>query len=233
MKVKQIALATMLLPLAPTAAAQVTMEIPKGVQLLVINGEDAGYSMFGFDHKPEIELPDGANQVAFRIAKAVRESGSKKTKYKSVPIIIRFDGNNTQLTLDVPNIQTLDQGRDFNNAPSFAIKESGKDHPFVYDTMPIGFDLAPDFAREVEKYNKSGSIASINADVSTANVTTTSGVQPQKATAKTTTQSTPHTATPTQLTESNKAEMMLQHWFNQADDKTKKKFLSWAVTNIH
>ncbi|MGF1758300.1 DUF2057 domain-containing protein [Photobacterium sagamiensis] len=233
MKVKQLALATMLLPFAPTAAAQVTMEIPKGIQLLVINGQDAGYSMFGFDHKPEIELPDGTNQVVFRIAKVVRESGSKTTKFKSVPIVIRFDGDNTQLTLDVPNIQTLDEGRDFNNELSFTIKESGNDYPFVYDTLHVGFNLAPDYTREVEKYNMSGSIASITAGVSTANVITASVAQPQKVTSKAVVQSTANTAASTQLTESNKAEMMLQHWFNQADDKTKKKFLSWAVTNIH
>lgn len=231
MKVKQIALATMLLPFAPIAAAQVTLEIPKGVQLLVVNGQDGGYSMFGFDHETEIELPDGTNQVAFRIAKIVRETGSKKTKYKSVPIIIRFDGNNTHLALDVPNIQTMDEGRDFNNAPSFTIKESGENYPFVYDTVAVGFDLAPDFTREIEKYNKSGAIASTTAGISAESTITASVAQPQKVTSKTVVQSTADTAT--QLTESNKTEMMLQHWFNQADDKTKKKFLSWATTNIN
>ncbi|PSW07630.1 YccT family protein [Photobacterium lipolyticum] len=233
MKIKQIALATMLLPFAPIAAAQVTMEIPKGIQLLVINGQDTDYSMFGFDHKPEIKLPDGANQVVFRIAKVVRDAGSKTTKFKSVPIVIRFDGDNTQLTLDIPNIQTLDEGRNFNSAPSFTIKESGNDYPFVYDTLYVGFDLAPDFTRKVEKYNKSGAIASINAGISTTNTITASVAQPQKVTSKAATQSTTNTTTPAQLTESNKAEMMLQHWFHQADDKTKKKFLSWAVTNIN
>ncbi|MGR5146754.1 DUF2057 family protein [Photobacterium alginatilyticum] len=220
MKLKQIALATMLLPLASAAAAQVTMEIPKGVQLLVVNGQDGGYSIFGFDHQPEITLPDGTNQLAFRIAKAVRETGSKKTKYKSVPIIARFDGSNTHLKLEVPNIKTLDEGRNFNKAPSFMIKESGKDYPFAYDTLAVGFDLAPDFTREVEKYNQSGAIASTAAYVSTTNTLSTAVVQPT-------------TNTSPQPAESKKAEMMLQHWFNQADEKTKKKFLSWAITNIN
>ncbi|MDX1302389.1 DUF2057 domain-containing protein [Photobacterium sp.] len=223
MKVKQLALVTMLLPLASTAGAQVTLEIPKGIQPLVINGQDAGYSIFGFDHKPEIELPDGTNQVVFRIAKVVREAGSLKTKYKSTPVIIRFDGNNTQLKLEIPNIKTIDEGRDFDNTPSFTVTESGSDYPFVFDTMPIGFDLAPDFTREVEKYNKSGAIASLIASVAL----------PEKVASKAVVELSTDTVIPTQLTESNKAEMMLQHWFHQADDKTKKKFLSWAVTNIN
>ncbi|MEJ2764186.1 DUF2057 domain-containing protein [Photobacterium sp. MCCC 1A19761] len=226
MKLTQFALATILLPLAPITAAQVTMEIPKGIQLLVINGQDSGYSVFGFDHQPEIQLPDGTNQIAFRISKAVRESGSKKTKFKSVPILMRFSGKDTHLKLEVPNIRTLDEGHQFNTSPSISVKESGKQFPFVYDTMAIGFDLAPDFTREVEKYNQSQAIASI----ATLNTLPTPIAQAPESITKDVANST--TDTSTQITESNKTEMMLKHWFSQADEETKKQFLSWAVTNI-
>lgn len=74
--------------LAPTLAySSVTIDVPSGIQLLTINGKDAGYSNFGFDSKDNIVLDNGVNQLVFRISKIVMETGSDKTKFKSQPLV--------------------------------------------------------------------------------------------------------------------------------------------------
>ncbi|OAN13931.1 hypothetical protein A3K86_12950 [Photobacterium jeanii] len=225
MKVKPLALAALLLPLAPSAMAEVTLEIPRGVQLLVVNEQDAGASMFGFDHQPQIQLPDGTNQIAFRIAKIVRESGSLKTKYKSTAVVARFDAMDATLKLDIPNIETLDQGRDYNRAPTFTITKNGKAIEVAHDNLNTGLDISPDFVSLVERYNKTNGIAAtayVAAPVAVAQTTAQPKVQKTVPTKK------------VAVSDSNAdPAIMLRHWFEQADENTKKEFLSWAVTNIN
>ncbi|WP_117234532.1 DUF2057 family protein [Vibrio maerlii] len=151
------------LALVPTlATAEVTIDIPKGVQLLTVNQEDAGYSSLGFDYKDNLILRDGVNQVVFRISKIVFESGADKTKFKSEPLVATFNESDKQLKLEVPNIKTLDEGMAFNNNPSFQLKYQGEDLEGVKkDQLGLGFKLMPDMVQEVEKYNKSMEPASL------------------------------------------------------------------------
>ncbi|KDM93019.1 DUF2057 domain-containing protein [Photobacterium galatheae] len=211
MKLKNLFLSSALLAFTTPSIAQVNLELPKGVHLLVVNEQDAGYSSLGFNHQPVLTLPDGQNQVVFRIGKIVMESGSLKTKYDSVPLVALFDAKNTTLTLEVPKINTLAQGQAYDQSPHFSILEQGHPIEVKSDKLAVGFTLSPDFVDLTEKYNRTERIASLKHTAKPANTTN-----------------------PKENVSSNpEAEKMLQYWFKQATPETQKAFLSWAVQNMN
>ncbi|MDO6705227.1 DUF2057 domain-containing protein [Photobacterium sp. 1_MG-2023] len=208
MKLKKIFLSSALLALTAPTMAQVKLALPKGVHLLVVNEQDAGYSALGFNHRPVLELPDGQNQVVFRIGKIVMESGSLKTKYDSVPIVALFDAKETTLSLEVPNIETLAQGQAYDKDPRFQLLNNGQPIDVKSDQLAVGFTLSPDYLQLTRDYNRSDRVASLKTN--------------------------PRSATPVQqsVPTDSKADEMLKYWFEQASPESRKAFLSWAIQNM-
>lgn len=210
MKLKKLLLSSALLALASPSMAQVNLELPKGVHLLVVNGQDAGYSSLGFNHQPVLELPDGQNQIVFRIGKIVMESGSLKTKYDSVPIVALFEASDTKLELEVPRIDTLAQGQQYDKSPSFDMLDNGKPINVKSDTLAVGFDISPNYVTLTKEYNQTQGVASLhNAP-----------------------QSKPVTTNTAQVPNHPDADNMLKYWFEQASPESRKAFLSWAISNM-
>ncbi|NVC63739.1 DUF2057 domain-containing protein [Vibrio sp. 05-20-BW147] len=209
MKLKKTLFSVLLLSAAP-ALADISIDIPRGVQLLTVNGEDAGYSSLGFDYQDNLTLKDGVNQIVFRLANIVRESGGQKTKFKSEPLVATFDAENTKLVLKVPKIETFDQGMKFNNSPTFQLIDSENIEPpsLKKGQISIGFKLMPDMVHEVEKYNMSKEIASLKNFSSSKN--TTSGSE----------------------TESSSSYEVLRNAYENATLEEKRKFLTWAISNL-
>lgn len=198
--------------MVPTLAlAEVSIDIPRGVQLLTVNGEDAGYSSMGFDYKDNLVLEDGVNQIVFRLAHLVRESGSEKTKFKSEPLVATFDDANARFKLVIPKIQTFDQGMDFNANPTFQLIDSNNNEPnkIKKDKISIGFKLMPDMVQEVEKYNMSTEVASLK---------NFSHVSISESKLENTASSTSYET--------------LKNAYNNASKEDKKKFLTWAISNL-
>ncbi|GAB6259852.1 YccT family protein [Photobacterium sp. R1] len=211
MKIKNLLLSSALLACTTPAIAQVSLELPKGVHLLVVNEQDAGYSSLGFNHQPVLALPNGQNQVVFRIGKIVMESGSLKTKYDSVPLIALFDAKDTALTLEVPKIDTLAQGQAYDKSPDFSILNQGHPLKVKSDKLAVGFTLSPDFVQLAKEYNRTERIASIRHIPKPANTDNQTNI----------------------VADNPEAEEMLQYWFHQASPETRKAFLSWAIQNMN
>ncbi|WP_047045035.1 DUF2057 domain-containing protein [Vibrio mexicanus] len=207
--------ATSALLLAPSLSfASVEIDIPRGVQLLTVNGEDAGYSSLGFDYKDNLTLDNGLNQIVFRVAKIVRESGQDKTKFKSTPLVATFNESDLSLRLTLPNIETLDQGMAFDTNPTFTLaSDNGEPKSLVKDNLVIGFKLMPDMVHEVNKYNQSTEIASLR------------NFQSSPSPASTT--------TPTaSIDNDSDTYQVLKNAYNNATSEEKKKFLTWAISNF-
>lgn len=225
---KKSALALGLLATSSFAVADVTVQIPSGVQVLVQNGQESDYSMLGFDSQDAVVLPNGESQLVFRLSHIVRESGSKKTKYKSLPMIATFTASDADLELKVKRIDTLDEGRMFDKNPEFDLLNSGKAISVRKDKLSIGFDLMPDFEEEVAKYNRSGQSASWTGTSAAAAYTVVTATdkpkaeQPEQKLAQTT----------NSVESAIQSEQMLKYWFNQADAESQKAFLSWAIQNV-
>lgn len=195
--------------LAPTLAySSVTIDVPSGIQLLTINGKDAGYSNFGFDSKDNIVLDNGVNQLVFRISKIVMETGSDKTKFKSQPLVATFNAKDQDVSISVPNIKTLQQGMEFNSNPTFELmSDSGTLSDVKKDQLGLTFSLTADMAQEVKDYNQTNAVASLSRY----------------------SQSNPE-ATKVQL--DGNAYQDLKRSFKSASYEERKKFLTWAISNL-
>ncbi|MGF1765837.1 DUF2057 domain-containing protein [Enterovibrio makurazakiensis] len=228
---KRTVIAAGLIAASSVAFANVTIDVPAGVQVLVQNGIDSDYSTLGFDNQDKVVLPNGESQVVFRLSHIVRESGSKKTKYKSIPMVATFSAVDSELELKLPRIDTLDDGRMFDKNPSFTLTENGKEIDAKKDKLSIGFDLMPDYVQEVEKYNRANNIASwqptksATTAIAAATIpSATNGPVPVSA---------EMTSIPTVASDTGvNSEQMLKFWFTQADSVSQKAFLSWAIQNV-
>lgn len=145
-----------------SALADVIIDLPKDVQILVVNGEDAGYSSFGFDYKENLTLNDGLNQVVFRVSKVVIESGNKSTKFKSKPLVATFDSQNSHLAITLPNIKNLQAGYDFDSDPSFdLVAKKGQLDYFEKGQLRTLSTFGADFVQATANFNKSSEKASV------------------------------------------------------------------------
>lgn len=194
--------------LAPSLAySSVTIDVPSGIQLLTVNGKDAGYSNFGFDSKDNIVLDNGVNQLVFRISKIVMETGSDKTKFKSQPLVATFDTKDKDISISVPNIKTLQQGMEFNSKPTFELVSDSKALVGVKkDQLGLTFSLTADMAQEVKDYNQTNAVASLS-HYSQSNTKTVD----------------------IQLDDVYQS---LKRSFKSASYEERKKFLTWAISNL-
>ncbi|MEZ8143494.1 hypothetical protein A1OO_21040 [Enterovibrio norvegicus FF-33] len=225
---KRTVIAAGVLATSSVAFADVTIDIPSGVQVLVENGIDSDYSNLGFDNQDKVVLPNGESQILFRLSHIVRESGSKKTKYKSVPLVATFTAADAALTLKLPRIDTLDDGRMFDKKPSFTLSENGKPIDIKQDKLSIGFELMPDYVKEIEKYNRANNIASWQSTGAVATVAATIPVVSSTSNAEVS-KVTSASVSPDAGVDT---EQMLKFWFAQADSESQKAFLSWAIQNV-
>lgn len=203
--------------IAPLSFADVNIDIPRDVQILVVNGEDAGYSSFGFDYKDNLHLNDGINQVVFRVSKVVNESGNKSTKFKSKPLVATFESTDSHLKLEVPNLKTLQSGYNFDSDPSFKLGAiDGEVEYFKQGQLRTLATFGSDFVQATENFNKSSEPASLAHLVS-------SSTNPIKVTAP----------TPEKKAKvSAQANTDLKSLFLNKSYQEKQEFLSWAIKNM-
>ncbi|GAK82946.1 UPF0319 protein VPA1584 precursor [Vibrio ponticus] len=202
---------------APQAWADVVIDLPRDVQVLVVNGEDAGYSSFGFDYKENLTLQDGLNQVVFRISKVVNESGNKSTKFKSKPLVATFDSSNSQLDLSILNVKTLQEGYDFDSEPEFNLTaKSGSLDYFEKGQLLTLATFGADFVQATANFNKSSEKASV-ASFSKQKVNPTSDGSKEGN---------------VNLAQSSVDDQLKLLFLNKsAEDK--QAFLSWAIQNMN
>lgn len=206
------------LMLAPTLAySSVTLNVPKDVQMLTVNGQDVGFSSLGFDHKETVTLDDGVNQVVFRVSKVVSDGGNKGTKYTSVPMVATFDSSDSNLFIKIPKLTSLSRGYQFNDKPSFSITDGEQVVPGLEKgKINAGLKFYADIVAEVERFNRSDEPASLKH------------FQVAKPAATTVTVS----ATTATYSESPDIEKF-KHDFAKFSKEEKQAFLSWAINNIN
>ncbi|WP_070968666.1 DUF2057 family protein [Vibrio sonorensis] len=203
---------------SPLALSEVTVNIPEGVQVLVINGEDAGYSSFGFDYKENITVPNGVNQVVYRISKVVNDGGSKLTKFKSTPFITTFDESNSTLELELTELETLQQGRRFNSKPVLTMTNNGKEiSSLKTDQLSTLLTFGSDYVQATENYNRTSEPASL-AHYSETNVFVPQPIYVKKN-------------QPVEVPVS-KSVAELQQAFSNFSAQEKQEFMSWAIKNM-
>ncbi|MBV7315950.1 DUF2057 domain-containing protein [Shewanella sp. NIFS-20-20] len=211
-----------------------SLEIPLNFEYLALDGKEI--STNSFKHQAQLELDAGTRKIAIRFHDMVQDQFSDSQSFvKSSPFIITLDvlqDTNYQLAPATALAQKDPQ----QYAQSPAITITSNNHSAVdYQYVLTSFE-EPSFFNRLFSGGQSSNTAN---DIAAATSITTSAAieasEPQVSTYQTTVaaQTTAASAASKPApAESARAEQMLQYWWLQADEQTRKEFMSWAIKQL-
>ncbi|WP_028767036.1 YccT family protein [Shewanella fidelis] len=214
-----IALCCSVLLFNTNAVAEVTLDLPSNLDLVLVNGNESS----GND---TLKLENGTNQIAFRYIGRYQQHGTQ-TQFKSDIIIIKFDEQNSQLSLTLPRIRSNGAADNFNKAPQLTLIDSNEQNVHFEQGKLIkdGLQLGRDYQQEMAAYNLTAQSASLqlkgSAGVSSAmiaapTIAAASGTTPASSQQQSTSQAT--------VNQQINVGQMLDFWYQQADEETRKAF---------
>nr|WP_159063804.1 DUF2057 family protein [Thaumasiovibrio occultus] len=160
MKSVKTLIAGSLLLASASASAEVTLQLHKDLQALIVNGESQGFSLTGHN---EFVLPDGQNQVVVRVSKLL-PLGSEYEKFNSRPMVLTFDATNT-----VVEILPSREIRRPNEVDGFDVKPSVKVNgvelssiAFHQGLLQRAPGMLPDYNRDLVAYNNMNGFSHLN-----------------------------------------------------------------------
>jgi uncharacterized protein YccT (UPF0319 family) len=221
MKLKAIAISSLLLSL--NSHADVTLNLPDNFRLLAVNEQDAakGWDNLFKSSDDAITLKNGENQIIYQIDKYFYRGDTQSVRYRSNPYIVTFTASDKTLNLTLPNFSDETHARAF-KSDDLSLQDSNEQLVvFKHDQLKLdGFSVSHDYHDYAKRYNAQHGEAALTTSTAAAMVTK------EKTTSS--------TVNPTESNQSvsDQASEQLKHWFLQADEKTKKEFLSWAVSNL-
>ncbi|CAM3171134.1 DUF2057 family protein [Vibrio rarus] len=227
---KKILLTGLALSFTAPAFADIKIDLPEHVDLLLVNGAKPIIEGGFFSSTSTAILPDGENQIVFRYQPMFKQ-GQKVEKVTSDVIVAKFAADDQQLKFQFPRYRNTREARQFNKNPQWQlIDKSGNQLEIAQDKlMHNGMQIGRDYAAEMVEFNASGSVAAVATANSIAYAAVaaaqTSGtevavipVSPTGAETKA-----PTSGASTATTE----EEMLMFWYNKADDATKARFKAY------
>lgn len=209
MRLNNLPIAVMMIALSGSAAAQVTLDIPDTVEVLIANGETPKLEGGLFDAEKTLTLPDGENQILFRY-KPYFHQGNERIIVESQPIIATFHASNSELTLDLPKYRNQrDAKRELPSATYKMLDSSNAPLELSYDRLiKEGMQIGRNYQQELEKYNQEGGLAAMT-NAATGQHKTPFSTQSEAST----------------------AEEMLHFWYGKADAETKARFKQFVKEN--
>ncbi|WP_312581522.1 curli synthesis inhibitor [Atlantibacter hermannii] len=208
--------AAMLAALLPITAAATTLHLSGDIDLLVLDGKRvSGSFLRGAD---SIELDNGPHQVVFRVEKNLVTASRDRRLYVSPPLVMTFDTRNiTQVNFSLPRIETEKESDQFDASPRVQLLDgTAAPIPARLDVLAVDHNAKTiDYEWETERYNKTNNKASapefitMMADDS-ALLSGPSELDRPVA----------HSQTLT--------EQRLKHWYLEADNDTRTRFLEWV-----
>ena len=190
---------------------------PSSAKFVTLDGQDA--VDIEIDTTKGIPLKDGKHQLVFQLKSIVREGGDTRM-YTSKPYVMTFTltGNQTY-TIIPPNMRTPSDINSLEKAPEkelSLITANGDNVYFALSSLKKS-GVSVDLANEVRRFNLSDDPAAIKTfgEMMPASVVAAPVVSKPPASA-------PESANPN-------SESMLKYWYNQADKKTRQRFLQWVA----
>ena len=183
-----------------------TLSIPNEFEFLAVNGEEISDSLFSKTR--EVDLPVGEQRIAIRYKATVRDDiGDGSTRLESLVIIItlQVEANTDYLVSPSVKLTTFKKANAYANHPTIFIKTTSGDSADFKIHLP-----------SVEDYGVIGN--ALNKERKTTATVALQGTQKNTTLAS---------DSPAKTTD-NTAEKMLHHWWNEADDKTKRAFTDFV-----
>lgn len=202
MQLKHLPFAFMILGLSGSAVAQVTMDVPDSIEVIVANGSSPELEGSMFDANQTLTLQDGENQILFRY-KPYFHQGNDRIIVESQPIIATFQAKDMELNFELPKYRNLNEAEENINSATWQLRDSNNQPVEAeYDQLIVeGMQIGRNYQKELVEYNRKGGAAAIYVE----------GMAMES----------PALTSPV---DSNTAEEMLHFWYSKADAKTKARF---------
>lgn len=210
----------LLATLAHTPAwAEAIISFPSNTEVLVANGEA--------NTATTLTLANGTQQILFKHIDSYRDFGDKK-RFTSEAIVLTFTASDGRYEVELPNINSNRGADNFNRSPRLTITdEQSNEVKFKIDVLKKdGLQLGRNYVEEIHLYNgyapepkappKTAPAAVAAVPVTSAAATSS----PSAAKAVTT----PVSDTTAVNTDQINVGQMLDFWYSQADEQTRKAF---------
>ncbi|HAS62043.1 MAG TPA: DUF2057 domain-containing protein [Vibrio sp.] len=243
MKVMRTLIAICITTASFAPQAEVGLNFNSNVVPLVVDNEESGLWAFS---KPKFEVPNGTNQVVFRVSKLVDNNSGEKEKFNSDPFVVTFNAADTQVTLAMDaKITRLIHVEKFNENPKMKLTDSnGNVLDFKIDKLPSILGLGRDYAKELKKYNQENNIVTTSSSTSQAStVGQLAGSDASQMVSywskKATTQELEQftnwvfenrQSVSVPALEGSKALEMMAYWYGEASPAERKSILAWLVS---
>lgn len=233
--------ATLLALVTSTSVMAANLSIPMSFEYLALDGKEIETNMF--THKTDLELSNGSHKIAIRYSDMVEDDFSDSQSFvKSAPFIvtINIDGD-YEYQLKPADGDYVKKPKAFAKQPQVIIsrEDSGK---VDYQVKQTDFEESS-FISNLFSGNKSTDIDELAASATGSGSTVVPAAVATSATVAAT--SAAPAAIPATMTTKNaetkvstaaqtatNPEQMLQYWWSQADEKTRKEFMSWAIQQL-
>ncbi|CAM4172350.1 DUF2057 family protein [Vibrio neonatus] len=228
---KKILLTGLALSFTAPVLADVKIDLPEHVDLLLVNGAEPNVDGGFFSSSSSAILPDGENQIVFRYEPTFKQ-GQEFEKMSSDVIVAKFTAENQELTFQFPKYRNIREAKKFDKHPDWAlIDESGNKVAFAQDKLiHHGVQFGRDFATEVMKFNTTDSAAAIatSNSLAYAAVTAAQASGTEVAVVPVASKTNNATASTANAASATTEEEMLMFWYNKADDATKARFKAYV-----
>ncbi|WP_372870666.1 DUF2057 domain-containing protein [Shewanella sp.] len=214
-----------------------SLTIPMSFEYLALDGQQI--STNSFTHKAELDLSPGTHKIAIRYHDMVEDDFSDSQSFiKSAPFIVtlRVDGDHDYF-LKPASGEVVKKPKQFAKAPQVVVTRADKGE-VSYKVVQTDYK-EDSFVDRLFGGSKGVDIDEAAAAATAAGVGTVAATAAPVAPVS---QSAPVAATATQAPQATSpvppaqtgdhAQQMLQYWWLQADEKTRKEFMSWAIQQL-
>lgn len=229
---------SLLLLFGSTSAFAADLHIPMSFEYLALDGKKVESSVF--NHKSSLALTPGTHKIAIRYLEIVADEFSdSQTFVKSSPFVVTLevDGDH-QYYLQAAEGEIIKKPKVFAKNPQVILTRADNGQ-VNYQVTNTNIEEAS-FVSRLFSGNQATDVSD-TAAVATgaAGVAVAATPAPAQTAMSATATAIPTTATPTIATpnDASKAtganpQQMLQYWWLQADEKTRKEFMSWAISQL-
>ncbi|WP_119969661.1 DUF2057 domain-containing protein [Shewanella japonica] len=235
--------ATLLAFVTSTSVIAANLSIPMSFEYLALDGKEIDTNMFS--HKTNLELDNGQHKIAIRYHDMVDDDFSDSQSFiKSSPFIIdiKVDGD-YEYQLKPIDGDYVKKPKAFAKDPQVVI--SRKDNGAVSYTVTQTEYKESSFISNLFNGNQGEDIDTLSASATDSNTKSlpVAKVAPS-ATVAATAPAVAASANEVNTTKTSSAkvnansqtgthpEQMLQYWWLQADEETRKEFMSWAIKQL-
>ncbi len=231
---KLVSATALLALLGSTSVFAANLTIPMSFEYLALDGQKIESSLF--NHKADLSLTNGTHKIAIRYSDVVEDNYSDSQSFvKSTPFIVTIDvdGDHQYLLRSIDG-DYVKNPHQFAKNPQVVIsrKDKGKvDYQVTQTNIQEESFVSRIFT------GNSNSDAQKNIAAVTASGTSAAAVSAPAPAAKpkpvtAIEQATQTSAPATTAAPDARAEQMLQYWWQQADEQTRKEFMSWAIQQM-